>query len=202
MAGSRVELFAGIRRDARVEGLSIRQLAERHAVHRRTVRQALASAVPPPRKTPVRTSPWLDPFKVAVVEPMLVASGSQLPEGESWWAELKLDGARGQLRTAGGTATLRTRRGRRCDGEFPEIIAAAQWLPDVILDGEIVVIGDHGGPTSGPCVRGWEPIPIAQAAWLPHGQRCSTHSTSFGMTAKISADARCPSAAGSLRRCP
>jgi hypothetical protein len=36
-----VELFAAIRRDERVEGLSIRQLAEQHKVHRRTVRQAL-----------------------------------------------------------------------------------------------------------------------------------------------------------------
>ena len=49
---SRVELFAAIRRDARVEDLSIRELADRHHVHRRTVRQALASAFPPVRKTP------------------------------------------------------------------------------------------------------------------------------------------------------
>jgi hypothetical protein len=40
-------LFEQIRRDARVEGLSVRALAKRHRVHRRTVRQALASAVPP-----------------------------------------------------------------------------------------------------------------------------------------------------------
>jgi transposase len=45
-----VELFERIRRDRRVEGLSIRELAERHRVHRRAVRAALASAVPPPRK--------------------------------------------------------------------------------------------------------------------------------------------------------
>ena len=48
--GSRVKLFAAIRRDARVECLSIRELAAKHRVHRRTVRQALASAVPPPRQ--------------------------------------------------------------------------------------------------------------------------------------------------------
>ncbi len=40
---SRVELFAAIRRDARLEELSIRQLSERHRVHRRTVRQARCS---------------------------------------------------------------------------------------------------------------------------------------------------------------
>jgi transposase len=64
--GSRVELFATIRRDSRVEGCSIRELADRYHVHRRTVRQALASAVPPPRKTPLRTSPRLAPFMSAI----------------------------------------------------------------------------------------------------------------------------------------
>lgn len=44
-----MEQFERIRRDAR-EGVSIRELARRHRVHRRTVRQALADATPPPRK--------------------------------------------------------------------------------------------------------------------------------------------------------
>lgn len=61
-----MELFAAIRRDARVEGLGVRALARRHGVHRRTVRQALASATPPARKVPVRSSPRLDPFKDAI----------------------------------------------------------------------------------------------------------------------------------------
>ena len=50
MARWRVELLEQIRRDRRDERLSIRELADKHRVHRRTVRQALASAVPPPRK--------------------------------------------------------------------------------------------------------------------------------------------------------
>ena len=79
------------------------------------------------------------------VEPMLLATGRDLP-GVDWWAELKLDGARGQLRVSDRAPALRTRRGRRCDGEFPEIPAAAAGLPDVILDGEIVVFGDDGAP--------------------------------------------------------
>lgn len=44
---SRVELFEGIRRDARLEGMGVRALAKKHHVHRRTVRQALASEVGP-----------------------------------------------------------------------------------------------------------------------------------------------------------
>lgn len=63
---SRVELFATIRRDARIEGLSIRALAKRHNVHRRTIRQALDSAEPPARKPPARSSPKLDPYKPAI----------------------------------------------------------------------------------------------------------------------------------------
>ena len=63
MAWSRVELFEQIRRDRRIEGLSIRELADKHGVHRRTVRQALASAIPPPRKAyPRRSRPAIDPY--------------------------------------------------------------------------------------------------------------------------------------------
>jgi len=55
-----VELFEAIRRDRRVDGLSIRALAERRGVHRRMMRQALDNADPLPRKTPVRPSARLE----------------------------------------------------------------------------------------------------------------------------------------------
>ncbi len=51
-----MEQFERIRREQREEGVSIRELARRHKVHRRAVRQALAAAVPPPRK-PVESRP-------------------------------------------------------------------------------------------------------------------------------------------------
>ena len=58
-----MELYERIRRDRRVEGVSIRGLADRYGVHRRTVRQALASATPSGRKTAERASPALGPYK-------------------------------------------------------------------------------------------------------------------------------------------
>lgn len=67
---SRVEVFARIRRDARVEGLSIRELARRHGVGRPTVRLALGQAEPPARKPRVRTAPRLETFK-PVIDAML-----------------------------------------------------------------------------------------------------------------------------------
>jgi hypothetical protein len=61
-----VEQFERIRRDQRDEGLSVRALAARYRVHRRTVRQALADAVPPAPKAPVRVSPALGPHEATV----------------------------------------------------------------------------------------------------------------------------------------
>jgi transposase len=61
-----VEQFEGIRRDRRDGQLSIRELARRHGVHRRTVRAALADATPPARKVPNRSAPVLGPHEETV----------------------------------------------------------------------------------------------------------------------------------------
>jgi hypothetical protein len=67
-----VELFEQIRRDWRAGGSPIRELAVRHHVHRRTVRQAVASAAPPPRKAyPQRPRPALDPYTQVIDEWLL-----------------------------------------------------------------------------------------------------------------------------------
>jgi len=60
---SKVELYERIRRDRRLEEVSIRELARRHQVHRRTVRDALESAVPTPRKTAERDAPAMGPHR-------------------------------------------------------------------------------------------------------------------------------------------
>jgi transposase len=65
--GSRVELFEQIRRDRDREGLSIRALAARHGVHRRAVRQALASPLPPARRSPSdRPAPKLGAYRALI----------------------------------------------------------------------------------------------------------------------------------------
>jgi transposase len=59
---SRVELYERIRKDNRDLGLGIRALAAKYHVHRRTVREALASATPPERKVPDRVASALGPW--------------------------------------------------------------------------------------------------------------------------------------------
>jgi transposase len=83
--GSRMELFEQIRRDRDREGLSLRALAERHGVHRRAVRQALLSPLPPLKRSAVgRAAPKLGAYR-------------SLIDG---WLEGDLDAPRKQRHTA------------------------------------------------------------------------------------------------------
>jgi hypothetical protein len=63
----RLKLFGAICQHTR-RGESIRELAERYGVHRRTVRQVM----PAPRKEPVRNSPRLDTVKPWIDERLRV----------------------------------------------------------------------------------------------------------------------------------
>jgi transposase len=72
---SKVELFEQIRRAHEREGLSKRELARRFRTHRRNVRQALTSAVPPPRRIPERDAPVLGPWK-PLIDGWLAADAS------------------------------------------------------------------------------------------------------------------------------
>jgi hypothetical protein len=87
-------LFEQIRRDHDREGLSIHALARRHGVHRRAVRQALASPVPPVKRAPVsRPAPVLGEHHALI----------------DAWLEADRDAPRKQRHTA-------RRGGRRSDG--------------------------------------------------------------------------------------
>ena len=70
MGPRRVELFAAIRFDWQRNQMSVRALARKYDVHRRTVRQAIASPVPPDRKTPERAAAVMDGVR-GVIDEML-----------------------------------------------------------------------------------------------------------------------------------
>jgi bifunctional non-homologous end joining protein LigD len=70
------------------------------------------------------------------------------PDGEDWAIEPKLDGMRAQVRVAGRSFCVRSRPGRDCTAEFPELAPLANALSrrQVLLDGELVCFGEDGRP--------------------------------------------------------
>jgi bifunctional non-homologous end joining protein LigD len=83
------------------------------------------------------------------IEPQLTKPVAKPPAGPGWAHEIKFDGYRMQLRTEGGRATLRTRKGLDWSDRFPEILAAGAKLGDGIIDGEVVALDHTGAPDFG-----------------------------------------------------
>jgi ATP-dependent DNA ligase len=64
----------------------------------------------------------------------------------AWVWELKHDGYRALLIKDGARTRMLTRRGNDLLGQFPEIAADLRKLPDMVIDGELVMLDATGKP--------------------------------------------------------
>ena len=84
-----------------------------------------------------------------VFPPMLATLSEATPRDERNWAyELKYDGFRAVAAISGGDVAMWSRNELDLAPRFPSVAAALSKLklPDVVLDGEIVVLDEHGAP--------------------------------------------------------
>jgi len=100
----KVELFEQIRREYRFGVGTIRGVAKQFGVHRRIVRQAMASAVPPHRKVPMRSQPKLEPVKEFIDE--ILQADQQAPRKQRHTAHRiwqRIGAERSEVRVAEST---------------------------------------------------------------------------------------------------
>ena len=86
---------------------------------------------------------------MTVLRPMLATPGP-LPVGDQWSYEVKYDGIRALVEVDDVRAlTITTRAGNVVTGTFPELASIVEALDgsSVVLDGEIVAMGDDGLPS-------------------------------------------------------
>lgn len=76
----------------------------------------------------------------------MLATPGDLPTGPGWVFEVKWDGMRVLADVSEGRLRLATRTGRDVTANFPELAGLAQLAPDVLLDGEVVLL-DGGVPS-------------------------------------------------------
>ncbi|HEX6959601.1 MAG TPA: DNA ligase D [Ferrovibrio sp.] len=105
-------------------------------------RKAKGKARPPARR---RGNGGKTAAMPGFIAPQLATLQEEAPSGEGWGHEIKLDGYRIQLHVENGDCIAYTRSGLDWSSHFPEIVAAAaQALPDCILDGEIAALDGEG----------------------------------------------------------
>jgi bifunctional non-homologous end joining protein LigD len=76
----------------------------------------------------------------------MLATPGDLPTGPAWLYEVKWDGMRLVADVADSRLDLRSRSGRDVTANFPELAGLVRLAPDVLLDGEVVLL-EHGVPS-------------------------------------------------------
>jgi len=109
---TKVELYEVIRKEHIVEGESIRGVARRRGIHRRTVRQAIENAIPPERKRIERKPTVLTRTLRAVVDRWLTED-RKAPRKQRHTASRIFDRLRREEGYGGAASTVRKYVGRR-----------------------------------------------------------------------------------------
>jgi DNA ligase D-like protein (predicted ligase) len=83
--------------------------------------------------------------KLRFIEPMYATLARELPDGNAWTYEAKLDGYRCLAGKQENGVTLWSRKGNLFTERFPEIARACEKLPrDTLVDGEVIAIDGDG----------------------------------------------------------
>jgi bifunctional non-homologous end joining protein LigD len=87
----------------------------------------------------------LPPATLRFIEPMYATLVRELPEGDEWQYEIKLDGYRCLAGRSQRAVALWSRRQNGFGKQFPNIARACQKLaPDTLVDGEVVALDENG----------------------------------------------------------
>ncbi|MFL6417074.1 MAG: DNA ligase D [Bryobacteraceae bacterium] len=87
----------------------------------------------------------------ASLDPMLATAATKPPGGNQWLYEIKWDGVRALCRIRDGEFAMFSRRGNRCEKQYPELrdLPKQVGMEEVWLDGEICVLNDEGRSSFG-----------------------------------------------------
>lgn len=80
------------------------------------------------------------------IDPMLATAVNAAPEGGYWVYEIKWDGVRALCRIHNGKLEIHSRRGNRCEQQYPELADLPEHVnaKNAWLDGEICAVDEDG----------------------------------------------------------
>ncbi len=144
-----IKLLTGAFRVGVSDGLVVRALAEVSGLERETIAHRMMGQWEPSASwftqllsAEQSDADWSRPYPFFLAY-ALDRELSALGDRNDWQAEWKWDGIRAQLVRRRGRTMLWSRGEELLAGRFPEVEAAAEWLPDgVVLDGELLAWTD------------------------------------------------------------